>query len=60
MRYWVFNAEQLSAALAAHEAARQRFGASEQQAKDETLVIASFLASEAADVHGLMRDDGRG
>lgn len=48
MRYWVFHDGQLSSALAAREAERQRQGATEQQAKDETLVVVQFLASEAA------------
>lgn len=48
MPWWVFHQEQLAAALAAREAERQKEGATEQQAKDETLIIVQFLASEAA------------
>jgi hypothetical protein len=48
MRYWVFHEEMLAAALAAREAERAKEGATEQQAKDETLVILQFLSSEAA------------
>jgi hypothetical protein len=48
MRYWVFHESQLSAALAAREAERMKEGATEQQAKDETLIVAQFLTSEAA------------
>lgn len=47
-RYWVFEESRLAAALAAREAERQKEGATEQQAKDETLMIVQFLASEAA------------
>jgi hypothetical protein len=60
MKYWVFHAEMLAKALAAHEAARQRAGASEQQAKDDTQVIIAFLGSAAAREQGLVNDDGRG
>ena len=59
MKYWVFEEGNLSAALAAHEATRQREGASEQQAKDETQVILAFLGGEAARERGLINDDGR-
>lgn len=48
MPWWVFHQEQLAAALAAREAERTKEGATEQQAKDETQVIAQFLASESA------------
>jgi hypothetical protein len=48
MPWWVFHQEQLAAALAAREAERQKEGVTEQQAKDETQIIAQFLASEAA------------
>ena len=48
MAYWVFNDETLAAALALHETARMNQGATEQQAKDETLIIAQFLGSPAA------------
>lgn len=47
MRYWVFHEEQLSAALAAREAERRAEGATDEQAKAETLTIVQFLASEA-------------
>lgn len=47
MRYWVFNEEMLDSALAAHEAARQRAGASAEQAKDETVAIKTFLYGAA-------------
>lgn len=39
MKYWVFYDAMLSSALAQHEAERQKEGASEQQAKDETAII---------------------
>jgi hypothetical protein len=48
MPWWVFHQEQLAAALAAREAERVKQGATEQQAKDETQIIAAFLASESA------------
>lgn len=48
MPWWCFHQEQLAARLAAHEAERVKQGATEQQAKDETQIIASFLASDAA------------
>ena len=48
MRYWVFHEEMLAKALAAREAERTQQGASEQQAKDETLIVVQFLASPAA------------
>ena len=48
MRWWVFHEEQLSNALAAHEAVRMKHGATEQQARDETVSIVQFLQSEAA------------
>ena len=48
MRYWVFHEEALAAALAAREAERMKEGATEQQAKDETIIVAQFLTSEAA------------
>jgi hypothetical protein len=48
MRYWVFHEQTLAAALAAHELDRQKEGASEQQAKDETQIIVAFLAKAAA------------
>lgn len=48
MPWWVFHQEQLAAALAAREAERVKEGATEQQAKDETQIVAGFLASEAA------------
>lgn len=43
MRYWVFHEAALDAELARHEAERQRAGASEQQARDETVAIKTFL-----------------
>jgi hypothetical protein len=43
MRYWVFHEEMLDKMLAAREAARQKAGATEQQAKDDTAVIKLFL-----------------
>ncbi len=48
MRYWVFHEEHLAAALAAREAERIKEGATEEQAKDETLIVAQFLTSESA------------
>lgn len=48
MAWWVFHQEQLAAALAAREAERQKEGATEQQAKDETTIVVQFLASETA------------
>lgn len=42
-RYWVFDEQQLDSLLAAREAERQRAGATEQQAKDETVTIKAFL-----------------
>ena len=48
MRYWVFHEEQLSAALAMFEAERTTAGASEQQARDDTVTIATFLNSKSA------------
>lgn len=47
-RYWVFEDSRLAAALAAREAERMKEGATELQAKDETVTIVQFLASEAA------------
>ncbi len=49
MRYWVFHEQMLAAALAEHEARRMREGATEQQAKGETIGIATFLASPEAE-----------
>lgn len=46
VRYWVFHEQQLAAALATREAERQKEGASEQQAKDETMIVLQFLASD--------------
>lgn len=43
MRYWVFHEEMLDQMLAAREAERAKAGATEQQAKDETVVIKEFL-----------------
>jgi hypothetical protein len=43
LRYWVFHSEQLDQALARNEAERIKAGASEQQAKDDTAVIKTFL-----------------
>ena len=48
MRYWIFHDEMLAAALTHFEARRMGKGASEQQAKDDTQVIAQFLASPEA------------
>jgi len=48
MRYWVFHEEMLAIALAAREAERTQQGVTEQQAKDETLIIIQFLGSPAA------------
>jgi hypothetical protein len=48
MPWWVFHQEQLAAALAAREAERVQQGATEQQAKDETQIVAAFLASECS------------
>lgn len=54
MMWWCFHDENLSAALAAWEARRMGEGASEQQAKDDTSVIAQFLASSEAKAHKLI------
>ena len=43
MPYWVFHEEMLDKMLAAREAERQRQGATEQQTKDETVLIKTFL-----------------
>lgn len=48
MPWWCFHQEQLAAALAAREAERMKQGATEQQAKDETQIVAEFLASSPA------------
>lgn len=58
MKYWVFHEEMLSKALAEHEAARIRDGATEQQAKDDTATVLAFLAGEAARRCDLINDDG--
>lgn len=44
MLCWVFHEEKLDSALAAREAQRMAQGASEQQARDETVTIKGFLA----------------
>lgn len=49
MRYWVFHEAMLDGALAAFEARRQREGASEQQAKDESFQVKLFLVSAEAE-----------
>ena len=46
MRYWVFHEAMLDEALAAHEAALRREGASEQQAQDEAVAIKLFLLAD--------------
>lgn len=43
MRIYVISDQALAGALAAREAERQREGATEQQAKDETQVVLEFL-----------------
>lgn len=43
MRIFVISDAVLAQALAAREAERQREGATEQQAKDETQIVAEFL-----------------
>lgn len=48
MRYWVFHEQALVDCLALREAERIKEGATEQQAKDETVVIVQFLASPVA------------
>lgn len=48
MAWWVFHQEQLAVALAAREAERMNEGATEQQARDETQIVAEFLGSESA------------
>lgn len=48
MPWWCFHQEQLAVALATREAERMKEGATEQQAKDETQIVAEFLASESA------------
>lgn len=48
MPWWVFHQEQLAAALVAREAERMKEGATEQQAREETQIVAAFLASESA------------
>ena len=60
MKYWVFHEGSLSSALAAHEAKRQRDGATEQQAKDETQVILDFLTGDIVERRKMRGDDGRG
>lgn len=54
MMWWCFHEENLAAALAAYEARRTHEGATEQQAKDDTSVIAQFLASPEAKAHKLV------
>jgi hypothetical protein len=56
--YWVFNASQLDQALAGFEARRQREGASEQQVRDETTVIKTFLISPEAERAKLVAGKG--
>lgn len=61
MRYWVFNEQQLADALAAHEATRQRENhITEQQAKDESQVVLTFLSSAAVRHLAMTRNDARG
>lgn len=48
MNWWVFHEEMLASALAAREAERQKAGATEQQAKDETQVVIEFLRASPA------------
>lgn len=57
MRYWVFHEQMLAAALAAYEARRQGEGATEQQAKDETVAIVTFLASAEVRERGMVGAD---
>lgn len=59
MRYWVFNEAMLDDVLAVREAARQQEGASEQQAKDETVLIKTFLFG-AGQLQGLAWDATKG
>lgn len=47
MKWWAFHEEMLDSELALREARRQQEGASEQQAKDETVTIKAFLAGSA-------------
>ncbi len=58
MRYWVFQEAMLDEELAAREAERQRDGASEQQARDETVTIKEFLV-RAARLQGYAAGDAR-
>lgn len=52
MRVWVFSEDMLDKMLAAREAERQKAGATEQQAKDETVTIKEFLvAGEMLQAH---------
>ncbi len=60
MTFWLFTKEMLGNALTAHEAERQAEGATEQQAKDETMVILAFISGNAARSHKMCCDDGRG
>jgi hypothetical protein len=60
MRYWVFHADMLAAALAAFEARRQQEGATEQQAKDDTAVIIAFLESPEARDRNMFNRGGKG
>lgn len=55
MRYWVFNEGMLDDVLAEREARRQQEGATEQQARDETVFIKTFLF-EAGRLQGLAWD----
>jgi len=54
MRMWVFSDEMLARALAEFEARRQREGASEQQAKDDTATIVAFLGSSEVAEHKML------
>lgn len=60
MRYWVFHEDMLGAALAAYEARRQSEGATEQQAKDDTAVIAAFLGSAEVRERHMISSGGKG
>ena len=45
MKWWAFHEEMLDSELALREAKRLQDGATEQQARDETVTIKEFLAS---------------
>jgi hypothetical protein len=56
--YWVFNREMLDRALVEYEVRRQREGATEGQARDETTLIKLFLISPEAERNKLVPAKG--